>query len=130
MRSRTSSRTNATTSPNTMVTVLTEPATEAAPFTNEQALLWHRARQVHAAMRGLEDALAQSPPGGPNLAQKASMGMVRKLSFDITRAREGGGAATPTTQSKKAIATVASTNSMSGAEPTRPSNPQGVSINR
>jgi hypothetical protein len=80
-------------------------ATEAAPFTNEQALLWHRARQVHAAMRGLEDALAQSPPGGPNLAQKASMAMARKLSFEITGAKEGGGAATPTTQSRKSIAT-------------------------
>ena len=81
-------------------------ATEATPFTNEQALLWHRARQVHAAMRGLEDALAQSPPGEANLAQNASMAMVRKLSFEVTGAKEGGGgAAAPATQAKKTIAT-------------------------
>jgi hypothetical protein len=74
-------------------------AVDSTPFTNEQALLWHRSRQLQAAIRGLDDALAQAPAGGPNLAQKASMQIVRKLSFEIAGAKAGatGTASTATT---------------------------------
>jgi hypothetical protein len=58
-------------------------AIDAGAFTNEQAILWHRARQLHAAIHGLEDALAQAGWAAPGASQQQAMVALRKLSFDI-----------------------------------------------
>jgi hypothetical protein len=62
-------------------------AIEAGPFTNEQSVLWHRARQLHAAIRGMEDALAQGGWAAPGASQQQGMEALRKLSFEIPAAK-------------------------------------------
>lgn len=63
--------------------VFLQLASDAKPETDQQAIAWLRAKQLHAALRGLEDAVAQEGLG-MSPTQKDAMAQVHKLSFSAT----------------------------------------------
>jgi hypothetical protein len=54
-------------------------AHDATPLSNEQAVLWHRSRQLAAAIRGLEEALNQGAGGASRPLQNDALAAIRKL---------------------------------------------------
>ena len=69
-------------------------AAAATPLSNEQAVLWHRARQVRAAIAGFEEMLARNPPSAPTASQKESLIAIRKMSFEVAGSGLAGGGET------------------------------------
>ena len=65
-------------------------AADAKAETPEQALLWLRAGQIEAALRGLEDALGQEGAWTPGPSQKDAMAAISKLSYAVGNFKGAG----------------------------------------